>query len=339
MKAKERNTFDLSTRVTRPGVPRASLRRRARLQLKSRQAFGGRAGDDLRVAGLAIVDHLALAAGGEHALGRLADDDQVDIGARAPPAPSARRGWHGSAARRRRGRSAKRRSSCGAISVPSGKRMSGQPMAPNRMASALPGALEAIGRQGGAGLAIMVRAAGDPSLTEREIEPAFDRGEDGQAAAMTSGPMPSPGMTARWKAFEAIARLVLMGRGYRMWREVDRLSEHLERVDGEQAGAVRPGGGRGVAGLGGEAGEGVDAVFVAVLGVDGLVGGKGEAAWPSRVTVWARRLTRCISTRLRAAFQQRLVAEASRSKSAPSSRLIRCRRLRLNAAVTPAASS
>ena len=42
------------------------------------EAFGGGAGDDLGVAGFLVVDDLALAAGGEHAFGGFADDDEVD---------------------------------------------------------------------------------------------------------------------------------------------------------------------------------------------------------------------------------------------------------------------
>ena len=65
---------------------------------------------------------------------------------------------------------------------------------------------------------------------------------------------------------------------------------------------------------------------------------KSKRCRPTR-TVWSTRLTRCISMRLAASFQRASWRNRPGSKSASSSRSMRRSRLRLNAAVTPAASS
>jgi hypothetical protein len=72
--------------------------------------------------------------------------------------------------------------------------------------------------------------------------------------------------------------------------------------------------------------------------VDRLAGREADFL-PRQVRRLVARLTRCISMRLSSAFQTARWSKASRSKSPPSSLLIRASTFLLNAAVTPWASS
>ena len=82
-------------------------------------------------------------------------------------------------------------------------------------------------------------------------------------------------------------------------------------------------------------------VLVRALRPEGLAGREvgHDARPPGSGRAGRARLTRCISTRRAPAFQAARCRHAERSKSAPSSRFRRTRRLRLKAAVTPSGSS
>ena len=192
MKAWLRSTLALSIRVTRPGLP-AALRRRARAKVMSNSRSQPRRVTTMRSVALSG----SLPAGSWRPANRPSVCSRTISMSTALLVSTA-----GTPGHSRTGRSPANRPKCsrmpicGAISVPSAARMLGQPAAPNRVASA-------------AAMACRVSAGSASPVSRKWNAPAGcaavrtvtpDRSaawcRTDVAASVTSGPMPSPGMTA-----------------------------------------------------------------------------------------------------------------------------------------------